>query len=131
MPTSARTSRSAALGFSLIGTDAGNYGLGKVSDTTASITYAPASVSCLGAAGRTILQPINADGSSVFKQGSTVPAKFRVCDAKGNSIGTPGVVASFKQIQTINGIESTVNEPLSRRPRTPSSGGLATSGSST
>jgi len=69
-------------------------------------------VSYLGAPSRTALQPINADGSSVFKQGSTVPVKFRVCDAKGNSIGTPGVVASFQQIQTINGTESTVNEPV-------------------
>jgi HSP20 family molecular chaperone IbpA len=42
-----------------------------------------------------ILQPINVDGSSVFKQGSTVPAKFKVFDANGNSVGTPGVVASF------------------------------------
>lgn len=45
---------------------------------------------CYGdAAGRQILQPINVDGSSVFKQGSTVPAKFRACDANGVSIGTP------------------------------------------
>jgi Kelch motif len=51
---------------------------------------------CLGSPGHTILQPINSDGSSVFKQKSTVPAKFRVCDANGNSIGTPGVVTSFR-----------------------------------
>jgi hypothetical protein len=29
--------------------------------------------------------------------------KFRVCDAKGASIGTPGVVATFKLAQIING----------------------------
>jgi len=34
-----------------------------------------------------IQQPINADGSSVFKKGSTVPVKFTVCDANGSPIG--------------------------------------------
>jgi hypothetical protein len=42
-----------------------------------------------------------------------VPAKFRVCDANGNSIGTPGVVQDFKLLKTISGTESTtVNEPV-------------------
>jgi hypothetical protein len=50
---------------------------------------------CLGSPSRTILQPVNTDGTSLFKQGSTVPAKFRVCDANGNSIGTAGVVTGF------------------------------------
>jgi len=63
------------------------------------ITYASTGM-CFGDAGHQILQPINADGSSVFKQGSTVPAKFRVCDANGNSIGTADVVASFKLVRT-------------------------------
>jgi hypothetical protein len=100
-------------GFTLAGADKDNYKLDSVSGTTVSITYAPASMSCLGAPGRTILQPINADGTSVFKQGSTVPAKFRVCDANGNSIGTAGVVAAFRLTQTINGTATTVvNEPV-------------------
>jgi len=47
---------------------------------------------CAGDAGRTVLQPMNADGSSVFKKGNTIPIKFRVCDRSGTSIGTPGVV---------------------------------------
>jgi hypothetical protein len=51
---------------------------------------------CLGDLGHTILQPINATGTmSVFKLGSTVPTKFRVCDANGVSIGTPGVVTGY------------------------------------
>ncbi len=33
-----------------------------------------------------ILQPINADGSSVFRLGSTVPVKFRLTDANGNTV---------------------------------------------
>ncbi|PYP29828.1 MAG: hypothetical protein DMD55_00185, partial [Gemmatimonadetes bacterium] len=64
-----------------------------------SILYASSGM-CLGEPGHGVLQPINADGSSVFKQGSTVPAKFRVCDANGNSVGTAGVVASFKLVRT-------------------------------
>jgi hypothetical protein len=77
------------------------------------VQYAPLGTACLGAPGHMILQPINADGSSVFKQGSTVPAKFRVCDAKGVSIGTPGVVSSFALTQVIGGTSSqTVNEAV-------------------
>ncbi len=67
---------------------------------------------CLGSAGHQVLQPINVDGSSVFKQGSTTPVKFRVCDANGISIGTPGVVASFNFVNYIGGTVSTVNEPI-------------------
>jgi hypothetical protein len=50
---------------------------------------------CLGSMGHQILEPVNTDGSSIFKQKSTVPSKFRVCDANGVSIGSPGVVAAF------------------------------------
>src|SRR5439155_23377906 len=32
---------------------------------------------------------------SVFKKGSTVPVKFRVCDAQGNSIGASGPVVAL------------------------------------
>jgi hypothetical protein len=67
---------------------------------------------CLGSPSRSILQPVNADGSSVFKQGSTVPAKFRVCDANGNSVGTPGVVVSFAAMSASNAISLTVNETI-------------------
>jgi hypothetical protein len=62
---------------------------------------------CLGGPGHAILQPINIDGNSTFKQGSTVPAKFRVCDAAGNSIGTPGVVSSFNLVKILTGTVST------------------------
>ncbi len=68
--------------------------LGSSGSKTFLILYASAGL-CDGEAGHQILQPINADGSSVFKNGSTVPAKFRVCDGSGHSIGTPGLVLSF------------------------------------
>jgi hypothetical protein len=68
--------------------------------------------SCLGQPGHSILQPVNADGTSVFKQKSTVPVKFRVCDANGVSIGTPGVVSTFRLIQTIAGTTSDVDEAV-------------------
>jgi hypothetical protein len=67
----------------------GNY---KVTLVNGTLTVAYATGNCAGSAGRTVLQPVNADGGSVFKKGSTVPVKFRVCDANGTSIGTPGVV---------------------------------------
>jgi len=44
--------------------------------------------------GGVILPPINSDGSSVYKRkgGSTIPVKFKVCDANGNSISNPYAV---------------------------------------
>jgi hypothetical protein len=43
--------------------------------------------------GGVILQPINADNSSVFpKAGRTVPVKFTVCDVNGNPISDPNAV---------------------------------------
>ena len=68
--------------------------------------------SCMDSTGHTILQPINADGSSVFKQKSTVPAKFRVCDAGGNSIGAPDVVSSFRLVQKSSGTLTEVDEAV-------------------
>jgi len=68
--------------------------------------------SCLGSPGHSILQPIDRDGSSVFKLGSTVPAKFRVCDANGVSVGTPGVVTSFVQTGSEGGINASVDEAV-------------------
>jgi hypothetical protein len=68
--------------------------------------------SCLDSTGHSILQPINADGSSVFKQKSTVPAKFRVCDANGISVGTPDVVSSFRLVQKSSGTVTDVDESV-------------------
>ena len=73
------------------------------SSTNYSISYVPGVLSvlyasggvCDGAPGHQILPPINPLGLSVFNQGKTVPAQFRVCDALGVSIGNAGVVSSF------------------------------------
>jgi hypothetical protein len=67
---------------------------------------------CLGGAGHTVLEPINTDGTSVFKQKSTIPVKFRVCDANGISVGE-AVVANFRLAQVTSGTATTdVNEPV-------------------
>jgi hypothetical protein len=66
---------------------------------------------CDGDLGHTILQPINASGAmNVFKLGSTVPTKFRVCDANGVSIGTPGVVTGYGLVAAASSPTITVDE---------------------
>ncbi|HXE92831.1 MAG TPA: YDG domain-containing protein, partial [Gaiellaceae bacterium] len=72
--------------------------------------------SCSGAPiGNPILQPVNNDGSSTFKQGSTVPLKFRACDANGASVGpttaVPNIVMSFVLDHTTTGTPG-VNETV-------------------
>lgn len=74
-----------------------------------SVIYTPPGSAC-GGAGHVILQPINVDGTSVFKKGSTVPAKFRVYDANCASIGTQGVVTSFVLMYIGSSGNAAVNE---------------------
>ena len=85
----------------------GNYAFSYVAGTLY-VQYASGGT-CLGSPGHAILQPVNADGSSVVKQGSTVPVKFRVCDANGVSIGTPGVVSQFILVAKV---KDATNEPI-------------------
>ena len=85
--------------FAVSATD--NAGNSAISTSAYTIQYSPAGTVCLGAPGHTVLQPIKVDGSSIFKQGSTVSVKFRVCDANGVSIGTPGVVSNFALVQML------------------------------
>jgi hypothetical protein len=94
--------------------------VGNVGSSSASYAVLYATGPCLGSAGHQVLQPINADGSSSFKKGSTVPVKFRVCDALGNPIGAADVVSAFRFVKKVNGtVESTVNEdPISTTPDT-------------
>ncbi len=59
-----------------------------------------------------ILQPVNQDNSSVFKQGSTIPLKFKVYDNNNTSVGAPpDVVSSFNLNMWSSGTVSEVNEP--------------------
>jgi hypothetical protein len=51
--------------------------------------------SCLGQPAHQILPPIDPAGTSVFKKGRSVPARFRLCDANGVSISTPGVITNI------------------------------------
>ncbi len=77
--------------------------------------YKPAGQSCVIngslSPGHQILQPVNVDGTSSFKQGSTVPLKFMVFDSNCNSVGTPGVVTSFTLVNTSVGAPG-VNETV-------------------
>jgi len=85
---------------------------GSSGSTTQTVQYAVGGV-CNGDAGHQILQPINVDGTSVFNSKSTSPAKFRVCDANGVSIGAAGAVKTFVLYQTISGtVTNTVNESV-------------------
>jgi hypothetical protein len=79
---------------------------------TASIDVLYSTASCNGDTGHTILQPINANGSSVFKLGSTVPTKFRVCDANGVSVGIPGTVTSYQLVAAGAAIGLSVDEQV-------------------
>ncbi|MGB2900514.1 MAG: Ig-like domain repeat protein [Candidatus Acidiferrum sp.] len=67
--------------------------------------------------GDVILPPINNDGTSVYqrKGGSTIPVKFRVCDAFGNSISNPAAVfapvgGSLSMLSAVRGTIDNVNE---------------------
>ena len=76
---------------------------------TLRVGYADAGA-CAG--GHVILPPIKADGTSVFKRGSSVPAKFRVFDANCASVGTPGVVSAFRLVQIIAGTAADVDQEV-------------------
>jgi hypothetical protein len=85
--TAGTTSPVGSYPITCAGANALNYTFSYVPGTL-KIVYAPN-------VGHVIQAPINADGTSVFTQGRTIPAKFSVNDTNGVSIGTPGVVSSF------------------------------------
>ena len=73
-----------------VGTGLGNYNIGYVTGT---LTFGYGTCTGPNGPGGVILQPIDADGSSIFpKAGRTVPVKFTVCDANGNPISNPNAV---------------------------------------
>ena len=55
------------------------------------------------------LQPINMDGTSNFKLGSTIPVKIKVTDCNGASVGTLVPEVSLRRVGSGSG---TVNEPV-------------------
>ena len=64
-----------------------------------------------------ILPPINSDGTSVYqrKSGSTIPVKFRVCDASGNAISNSAAVCAttggtLTMLSAVRGTIDNVNE---------------------
>jgi hypothetical protein len=79
---------------------------------TVTINVFYATGSCDGNPGHAILQPINADGSGVFKLGSTVPTKFRVCEVNGTSVGLPGTITSCQLIAAGTTTGLTVDEQV-------------------
>ena len=64
-----------------------------------------------GSAFSGVLQPINADGSSRFKLGSTVPVKFALTNSAASSIG--GAVATLSVAKISNSIEGIFVEAAS------------------
>jgi hypothetical protein len=78
---------------------------------TLKISYAIGGI-CAGDVGHAIRQPINGDGSSVFKLGSTVPTKFAVCDANGVSISTPGLVTGYGLVASAFSPNITTDEDI-------------------
>jgi hypothetical protein len=79
---------------------------------TLNVRYQSAGTMCAGDVGHAIRQPINPDQSSVFKLGSTVPTKFAVCDANGNSIGSTGVITGYGLLATSSSSSITVDESV-------------------
>ncbi len=79
---------------------------------TATVMYQLAGVNCTNGPGHVILAPIAANGTSVFTKAATptIAVQFRVCDVKGASISSSGVVTSFV-LTSVNGVPSSTPAP--------------------
>jgi hypothetical protein len=74
----------------------------------------PSTGTYAGAPVKAALQPIDSDGSSVFKAKSTVSLKFWLLDASGNLVTDPSVIDSlYKVADSRLPAGSTVDEPVS------------------
>lgn len=56
------------------------------------------------------LAPINTDGSSNFKLGSTIPVKLRIVDCQGQPVA--GLAPQINLVKTSSIVNGTVNEPV-------------------
>lgn len=56
------------------------------------------------------LAPINTDGSSNFKLGSTIPVKLRIVDCQGQPVA--GLAPQINLVKTSNTVNGAVNEPV-------------------
>jgi uncharacterized protein DUF11/MBG domain-containing protein len=79
---------------------------------TATVIYQLAGVNCTNGPGHVILAPIAANGTSAFTKSATptIAVQFRVCDIKGASISSSGVVSSFV-LTSVNGVPSSTPAP--------------------
>jgi hypothetical protein len=58
-----------------------------------------------------VLQPVNANGSSIFKLGSTIPVKITVADCDGSSVSS--LAPQVSVVKLTEGLEGTVVETTS------------------
>jgi hypothetical protein len=114
--TSVLTANPTCSTTALINSPVGSYPITCAGASAANYTFsygaAKLKVQYAAAIGHVIQTPINADGSSVFNQGRTIPAKFSVYDANGVSVGTPGVVSSFFLTGIVSGTTTTTMEDI-------------------
>jgi hypothetical protein len=84
------------------------------STVTYNVQYAGSGF-CFIEPGHQILLPIYPNGTAVFKQGWNVLARFRVCDAKGNSISTSGTVknVSVQRVAGAGALNTLNTDPFS------------------
>jgi hypothetical protein len=86
---------------------------------TYKVQYASTGTLVNGEPSGVALEPINADGTSVFRRNQTVTVKFRVGDADGQSIGTPGLVIGLAMIGKTQGtVDGEVHEVTATTPDT-------------
>jgi hypothetical protein len=111
-------------GGSTVPINPGTYGVGAAfTSTDSNYTHASGSGSiaitfgtCLTGQGGVILPPINSDGTSVYnrKGGSTIPVKFRVCNAAGVPISNPAAVfaGTGGSLTMLSAVRGTVTNAL-------------------
>lgn len=92
--------------YSVVTTD--NAGNTRTATVTYRVTYAYGEVR----------QPINANGSSVFKTGSTVPVKFGLTDYAGTPVGTATPTISYTSLNPEGIVDEQSTEPVYNAPAT-------------